>query len=86
MPGPGPKLPTFGGDSPKKLTATERAILRMLRDGLTLKQIAAALHRSELTVRTHMRNARAKLEVRGTEDLRRLLAAGELDEEISEPS
>lgn len=85
MPGHGPKLPTFGGDSAKKLTATERTILRALRDGLTLTQIAAGLKRSELTVRTHIRNARAKLNIRGTAELRRLLAAGQLDSQISEP-
>jgi DNA-binding CsgD family transcriptional regulator len=82
---PGPKLPMFGGDSAKRLTAMERAVLRALRDGLTLTQIAMGLKRSELTVRTHIRNARAKLEIRGTGELRRLLAAGELDHEISEP-
>lgn len=82
MPGHGPKLPTSGGEPPKKLTATERAILRALRDGLTLSQIASNLQRSELTVRTHIRNARAKLEIRGTAELRRLLAAGDLDEQL----
>ena len=85
MPGHGPKLPTFGGDPAKRLTATERTILRALRDGLTLTQIAAMLKRSELTVRTHIRNARAKLDIRGTAELRRLLAAGDLDDQISEP-
>lgn len=85
MPGP-PKLPIFGGDSATRLTAAERAILRALRDGLTLSQIAAALKRSELTVRTHIRNARAKLDVRGTGELRRLLAAGDFEGEISEPT
>jgi DNA-binding CsgD family transcriptional regulator len=80
-----PKRPIIGGDSARKLTAAERAILRALRDGLTLSQIATALKRSELTVRTHIRNARAKLDVRGTGELRRLLAAGDLDWEISEP-
>ncbi|MDB5070261.1 MAG: Bacterial regulatory protein luxR family [Candidatus Eremiobacteraeota bacterium] len=85
MPGHGPKLPTFGGDSPTRLTATERTILRALRDGLTLTEIAAGLKRSELTVRTHIRNARAKLDIRETAELRRLLAAGNLDGQISEP-
>ena len=85
MPGPGPKLPTFGGDGAKRLTPAERAILRALRDGQTLSQIAADLKRSELTIRTHIRNARAKLEIRGTHELRRLLHAGDLDDAIAEP-
>lgn len=78
------KLPPFS-DSARKLTATERAILRAVRDGLALSQIAAGLERSELTVRTHIRNARAKLEIRGTGELRRMLGAGDLDAEIVEP-
>lgn len=74
-----------GGGPAKRLTAAERAILRALRDGLTLSEVARVLSRSELTVRTHIRNARAKLEVRGTAELRRLLSAGALDDEIAEP-
>lgn len=80
-----PKLPSYRGESSKGLTATERAILRALRGGLTLAQIADGLGRSLLTVRTHVRNARAKLDVRTTEDLRRRLVAGELDAAIAEP-
>lgn len=80
-----PNFPAPAGDSARKLTATERAILRALHDGLSLSQIAVGLKRSETTVRTHIRNARAKLDVRGTEQLRRMLVAGELDAEISEP-
>ena len=84
MPGREPRLPSFAGDGAKKLTPTERAVLRAMRDGLSLSQIAAGLKRSELTVRTHIRNARAKLEIRGTGELRRLLQTGDLDEEIAE--
>jgi len=84
-PKPPPISRTFKADSAGKLTPTERAILRALRDGLTLSQVADRLQRSELTVRTHIRNARAKLEIRGTEELRRKLAAGEVDLEIVEP-
>ena len=80
-----PKLPSYRGESSKSLTATERAILRALRGGLTLPQIAEILGRSLLTVRTHIRNARAKLDVRTTEDLRRRLVAGEFDAAIAEP-
>jgi DNA-binding CsgD family transcriptional regulator len=84
MPGHAPTPPTCGGDSAKKLTAAERTILRALRNGLTPSQVAATLERSELTVRTHIRNARAKLDIRATGELLRLLANGELDEQISE--
>ncbi|HEY0615081.1 MAG TPA: helix-turn-helix domain-containing protein [Candidatus Elarobacter sp.] len=84
MPGSGPKTPTYRGEPPKKLTATERTILRALRDGAALSAIARSLGRSELTVRTHIRNARAKLNVRGTAELRRRLAAGDLDAVIAD--
>ncbi|HTD36298.1 MAG TPA: helix-turn-helix transcriptional regulator, partial [Candidatus Limnocylindrales bacterium] len=82
--GPGAQ-PPFGGDGAKRLTPTERAILRGLRDGQSLSQIAAGLKRSELTIRTHIRNARAKFEIRGSGELRRRLQAGELDHEIADP-
>ena len=81
----GPKPPSSGGESAKKLSTTERVILRALREGLTLSEIAVQLQRSELTVRTHIRNARAKLEIRGAAELRRMLAAGDLDAQIAEP-
>jgi DNA-binding CsgD family transcriptional regulator len=73
------------GEGAKRLTPTERKILRGLRDGLTLSQLAIQLERSELTIRTHIRNARAKMEIRGSAELRRLLEAGELNDEIAEP-
>lgn len=69
----------------KRLTPTERAILRRLRDGESLSQVATRLGRSDLTIKTHVRNARAKLEIRGTNELRRRLEARELDGEIAEP-
>lgn len=70
---------TSPGEPSKALTATERVILRALREGARLEQIAEDLGRSLLTVRTHVRNARAKLDVRATEELRRRLSAGEFD-------
>jgi DNA-binding CsgD family transcriptional regulator len=82
VPKRGPKTSSYRGEPPKSLTATERVILRALRDGATLVEIAHLLGRSELTVRTHIRNARAKLGIRGTAELRRRLAAGELDAAI----
>jgi DNA-binding CsgD family transcriptional regulator len=74
-----------GGEPSKALTTTERVILRSLSEGATLTQIAEDLGRSLLTVRTHVRNARAKLDVRSTEELRRRLGAGEFDRVIAEP-
>jgi len=80
----GPKTSSYRGEPSKNLTAAERVILRALRDGATLSAIAHLLGRSELTVRTHIRNARAKLDIRGTPELRRRLGAGELDAAIAE--
>ena len=82
---PGPKPPNHRNETPKALTSTERTILRALRKGETLREIAESLGRSELTVRTHIRNARAKLEVRGTAELRLRLTAGEMDGAIDGP-
>jgi len=65
-----PNAPISGGDPARKFTPTERAILRALRRGLTLAQIAEGLKSSEVTVRTHLRNIRSKLEVRKTAELR----------------
>ena len=78
--------PPPGEGNSKGLTATERVILRALRDGTTLPEIARIHGRSLLTVRTHVRNARAKLEVRATEELRRRLVAGEFDGAVAEPA
>jgi len=77
--------PPAGALTPKALTPAERTILRALRGGGALDAIAAKLGSSELTVRTHVRNARAKLEVPTTSELRRRLIAGELDDRIAEP-
>jgi|HubBroStandDraft_1064217.scaffolds.fasta_scaffold03393_6 DNA-binding NarL/FixJ family response regulator len=81
----GAAAPPAGALTPKPLTPAERTILRALREGGALDAIAAELGSSELTVRTHVRNARAKLEVPTTVELRRRLIAGELDERIAEP-
>ena len=51
------------------LTEAEVAILRMLDAGRNAPQIAAVLGRSPHTVRTHIRNASAKLEARGRIDM-----------------
>ena len=51
------------------LTAAEIEILRLLDAGRNAPQIAAVLCRSPHTVRTHIRNAGAKLEARGRIDM-----------------
>lgn len=45
-----------------RLTKREREILRLLSDGMRNEQVAAQLHISPLTVRTHVTNAMDKLE------------------------
>jgi DNA-binding CsgD family transcriptional regulator len=51
------------------LTESEAMILRMLDSGRNAPQIAAVLGRSPHTIRTHIRNASAKLESRGRVDM-----------------
>jgi DNA-binding CsgD family transcriptional regulator len=51
------------------LTEAEVEILKMLDAGRNAPQIAAVLSRSPHTVRTHIRNASAKLEARGRTDM-----------------
>ena len=51
------------------LTDSEAGILRLLASGRNAPQIAAVLSRSPHTVRTHIRNASAKLEARGRVDM-----------------
>ena len=50
------------------LTATELAILKLIDAGNNAPRIAVLLDRSPHTVRTHLRNAHAKLEARGRLD------------------
>lgn len=54
-----------------RLTPTERAILKLLADYKTTKEIADALFISPLTVKTHRRNVSGKLEIEGTNALMR---------------
>ena len=51
------------------LTDAEAEILRLLDAGRNAPQIAAVLSRSPHTVRTHIRNASAKLDAHGRVDL-----------------
>jgi DNA-binding CsgD family transcriptional regulator/ketosteroid isomerase-like protein len=48
------------------LSPREREILSMLAGGNTVAEIASALHLSPFTVRTHIRNAKDKLQARTT--------------------
>ncbi|HEY4441968.1 MAG TPA: helix-turn-helix transcriptional regulator [Candidatus Elarobacter sp.] len=64
----------------KRLTETERRIVLALANGEPPRAIAAELGRSVNTVRTHIRNAYAKLEITGIDELRQLLARGGLHE------
>jgi len=64
MPGPGQALP--------RLTDRETEILRMISDGLTDRETAAALNISIRTVETHVSNVLHKLGVRSRADAARL--------------
>jgi len=48
------------------LTGREREVLSLIAAGHTVAEIAAELHLSELTVRTHVRNAKDRLNARTT--------------------
>ena len=65
-------LPEREPDAPEaiaaRLTEREREILSMLASGMTTGQIAQALTLSPNTVRSHIQNIRAKLEVRSRLD------------------
>lgn len=68
------------GPSPVSLSAREREVLRLVARGLSNPEIAAALHISEATVKTHLLRAFAKLEVSDrTAAVTRALAAGLLE-------
>ena len=46
---------------PAQLTRCQRAVLRLLRDGLRPAEVAARLHDAESTVRMHIRMSNARL-------------------------
>jgi DNA-binding NarL/FixJ family response regulator len=58
--------------SPRKLTDREREVLRLVAEGLSSKEIAAALGRSIKTIETHRSHIMDKLEIRKSSKLVRV--------------
>ena len=58
-----PTASASASDDPDPLTDRERAVLRELADGRSNRQIADALFIGEATVKTHLHNIYAKLDV-----------------------
>jgi two-component system nitrate/nitrite response regulator NarL len=77
-PPPETKAPAF-----EQLSPRQREILRLLATGLTNGEIAAALHVSADTIKTHMRDVFAKLQVRNRTEAVLRYQAGWSD--LSEP-
>jgi DNA-binding NarL/FixJ family response regulator len=48
------------------LTNTEKRILQLRAQGYTLKEIGESIHRDEETIKTHLKNARIKLDAKNT--------------------
>ena len=61
-----------------ELTAQERQIARLARDGLSNPEIGARLFLSPRTIEWHLRNVFLKLGVRSRRDLARALPDSEL--------
>ena len=59
----------------KGLTAKEREVLERMLQGQSRKQMAAELHVSENTVKTHVKHVYEKLGVSGREEIFSLLQA-----------
>jgi|Deesub1362A_J573_1020465.scaffolds.fasta_scaffold00784_19 two-component system NarL family response regulator len=57
------RIPVADGEEPGQLTARERQVLRMVAEGATDKEIAERLTVSLYTVKSHMRNILAKLQL-----------------------
>jgi DNA-binding NarL/FixJ family response regulator len=58
------RRPDDGGSQPRKLSARELEIVRLVAHGSTGPEIADELQISDETVRTHVRNAMGKLGAR----------------------
>jgi DNA-binding NarL/FixJ family response regulator len=56
-----PEADTSGGALVRLLTARERAVITLIAMGRETEEIAATLHVSPYTVRTHVRNSMSKL-------------------------
>ena len=68
------------GDAPRLLTKREREVFALLAQGQSGEEIASELSLWAETVRTHVRNAMAKLQARTrTEAVVRALATGEIE-------
>jgi DNA-binding NarL/FixJ family response regulator len=72
------------------LTSRERLILKLLAEGVTLREIASQLDVSQHTVRTHMQNMYAKLGAHSRLDVVRFaaehgLVGGEAEASSREP-
>jgi PAS domain S-box-containing protein len=63
------KEPSGGVRDPSVLTAREREIVELVALGYTAREIADQLHVTHNTVRTHVRNAQAKLGARSQAQL-----------------
>ena len=70
-------LPTPGSSLVRLLTARERAVIALIASGRETPEIAEALHVSPATVRTHVRNAMAKLGAHTRAQLVAMVVAGE---------
>jgi FixJ family two-component response regulator len=69
---------TTVGSPPRPLTEVEAAVLRLILDGHTNREIAATLARSQRTVEVHRRHIHNKLGAEGPADLVRKAAAAGL--------
>jgi DNA-binding NarL/FixJ family response regulator len=74
----------------RNLTSRERLILKLLADGVTVREIASQLGVSQHTVRTHMQNLYAKLDAHSRLDVVRFaaehgLVGGEVASSAPEP-
>jgi DNA-binding NarL/FixJ family response regulator len=70
----------------RNLTSRERLILKLLADGVTVREIASRLDVSQHTVRTHMQNLYAKLGAHSRLDVVRFAAEHGLVGGEAEPS
>ncbi|GHJ43649.1 LuxR family transcriptional regulator [Catellatospora sp. TT07R-123] len=69
-------LPLTGGAVWQNLTPAERAVVNLVCEGLSNREIAARLVLSPKTVETHLSSAFRRLDVTGRAELRSLAAAG----------